>query len=160
MYKLFARRKALNTALQKAGRRRGKSLRRLGRASPYSSFGVVVQRVVNRKLSNVASTSIEELSEVTTQLKFEVEISKFGIERFCVRDDDIFFYTGFPNYNSLIAFWEYVKIRLILFERDLAFWFHVSVSTVSDILITWTNYLYIMLESLPVWVSKEKIFQN
>ena len=163
--------------------------------------------------NNVASTSIEELSEGITQLEFEVEISKFGIERFCGSDDDIFFYTKFLNYNSLIAFWEYVKpsaeslfswknahakgnvqpgtpfpylhtnqdkqrhksrsidpidqllmfltrIRLGLFERDLAFRFHVSVRTVSDILITWTNYLYIMLGSLPVWVSKAKILQN
>ena len=54
----------------------------------------------------------------------------------------------------------FTRTRLGLFERDLAFRFHVSVRTVSDILITWTNYLYIMLGSLPVWVSKEKIFQN
>lgn len=160
-----------------------------------------------------ASQSIEELSELVHQLKLQVEISKFGIERFCGSDEDIFFYTGFPNYSTLMACWEYVKpsaeslltwkhartkadkksggpfpylhtneekqrfksrniqpidqlwmfltrVRLGLFERDLAFRFQVSVSTVSDILITWTNYLYVMLGSLPIWVSKDKIYQN
>ena len=32
----------------------------------------------------------------------------------------------------------------------------VSVATVSDVLVTWVNYLYIMLGSLPIWVSKNK----
>lgn len=134
------------------------------------------------------------------------------MERFRNSADDIFFYTGFPNYNTLMAFWEYVKpcaesliswnfarsksednstatfpylhevdkerersrdidpidqlwmfltrIRLGLFERDLAHRYGVSVATVSDILVTWVNYLYIMLGSLPIWVSKDKIKKN
>ena len=44
------------------------------------------------------------------------------------------------------------RIRLGLFES-------VSVATVCDILVTWVNYLYIMLGSLPIWVSKDKIKQ-
>ena len=36
----------------------------------------------------------------------------------------------------------------------------VSVSTVSDVFITWANYLYIMLGSLPVWPSRDKIKQH
>ena len=46
------------------------------------------------------------------------------------------------------------RIRLGLFERDLAHRYGVSVATVSDVLVTWVNYLYIMLGSLPIWVSK------
>ena len=42
------------------------------------------------------------------------------------------------------------RVRLGLFERDLAHRFSVSVSTVSDVFITWANYLYIMLGSLPL----------
>ncbi len=56
-----------------------------------------------------ATLSIEELSELVEQLKFQVKISKFGIERFCGSDEDIFFYTGFPNYKTFTAFWEYVE---------------------------------------------------
>ena len=33
----------------------------------------------------------------------------------------------------------------------------MSVSTASDVVITWENYLYILLGSLPVWPSKEKV---
>ena len=38
--------------------------------------------------------------------------------------------------------------------------FNVSVGNVSDIVITWTNYLYILLGSLPVGPSKEKVKQH
>ena len=38
--------------------------------------------------------------------------------------------------------------------------FSVSVSTVSDVFITWANYLYIMLGSLPLWPSRDKIKQH
>ncbi|CAH3112497.1 unnamed protein product [Porites lobata] len=50
------------------------------------------------------------------------------------------------------------RVRLGLF--DLAHRFSVSVSTVSDVFITWANYLYIMLGSLPLWPSRDKIKQN
>lgn len=146
-------------------------------------------------------------------LRQKVFLSKFCLERFRSNDDDIFFYTGFPNYQALIAFWNFVKpcsesllswnqarskvngdladtafpylqgqkkekqrkreiepidqlwmfltrVRLGLFERDLAHRFNVSVSTVSDVVVTWANYLYILLGSLPVWPSKEKIKQH
>ena len=52
------------------------------------------------------------------------------------------------------------RVRLGLFERDLAHRFDVSVSTVSDVVVTWANYLYILLGSLPVWPSKEKIKEH
>ena len=52
------------------------------------------------------------------------------------------------------------RVRLGLFERDLAHGFSVSVSTVSDVFITWANYLYIMLGSLPLWPSRDKIKQH
>ena len=48
-------------------------------------------------------------------------------------------------------------MRLGLFERDLAHRFNVSVGTVSDIVITWANYIYLLLGSLPIWPSKDKI---
>ena len=152
------------------------------------------------------------MAEVVADLKRQLLLSKFCLERFRNSDDDIFFYKGFPNYNTLMAFWEYVKpcaesligwnfarsqseenftatfpyphevdkernrsrdidpidqlwmfltrIRLGLFERDLAHRYGVSVATVSDILVTWVNHLYIMLGSLPIWVSKDKIKKN
>ena len=55
-------------------------------------------------------------------------------------------------------FWlSLTRLRLGLFERDLAFRFNISISTVSDIMITYSNYLFVMLGSPPVWASKDVI---
>ena len=49
------------------------------------------------------------------------------------------------------------KIKLGLFEQDLAERFQISISTVSRTLVTWTNYLYFLLGSLPIWPSREQV---
>ena len=43
--------------------------------------------------------------------------------------------------------------------RDLAVRFNISEKVVSDIIITWVNFLYLILESLPTWPSREQIKQ-
>ena len=48
---------------------------------------------------------------------------------------------------------------LALFERDQAFRFNISEQVVSDIIITWANFLYLMLGSLPIWPSREQVKQ-
>ena len=40
---------------------------------------------------------------------YELFLSKFGLERFGSNDDDIFFYTGFQSYRTLMAFWNFIK---------------------------------------------------
>ena len=50
----------------------------------------------------------EDLAEVVADLKCQLALSKVCIERF-KNSDDIFFHTGFPNYNTLMVFWEYFK---------------------------------------------------
>jgi hypothetical protein len=164
---------------------------------------------------------INEKKEEAEQLKAELARAKekeyiftFGLERFSGSNEDINFYTGFPDYQTLIEFWKYIepnssrltyysylknstdvnfnnafpylnltekkfpgssvgaqrslqpidefclfltRLRVGLLERDLAFRFNISVPTVSDIIITWSNYMYIMLGSLPVWTSREVI---
>ena len=52
------------------------------------------------------------------------------------------------------------RSRRGLFERDLAFRFSISRQVVSDITVTWANYLYLMLRSLRIWSSKEQIKQH
>ncbi|XP_026116957.1 uncharacterized protein LOC113095799 [Carassius auratus] len=49
------------------------------------------------------------------------------------------------------------RIRLGLLEQDLAVRFSVSQSTVSRICVTWANYLYFMLGSLPIWPSRSAV---
>ena len=58
-------------------------------------------------------------------------------------------------------FWLFLtRVRLGLFERDLAFRLNISISTVSDIVNTWSNYLFVILGSLPIWSSKDVIKQH
>ena len=157
---------------------------------------------------------LQELQEFNAKER----ISKFGLERFSSSNEDIKFYTGFPDYVILSEFWKYVepnapkltyfsfvrdnidsinfadnfpfmtgkekrfpgrnvgcarslqqidefwlfltRSRRGLFERDLAFRFSISEQVVSDITITWANYLYLMAGSLLIWSSKEQIKQH
>ena len=53
-----------------------------------------------------------------------------------------------------------VRIHLGLFEKDLAYRFGISISTVSRICITWINFLFIKLKELPLWPKREIITAN
>jgi len=167
---------------------------------------------------------IEKLEEQIKSLKHELAnakekemISKFGLERFAGSDEDINFYTGFADSQTLLKLWTYLesdackltyysyvrdrtesiskddkfpylnkvnrkfdsnvgaqrilnpvdefwlvlcRLRLGLFERDLAHRFNISVSTVSDIIITWSNFLYVVLGGFPCWATRETIKVN
>ena len=162
-------------------------------------------------------SEVEILKKELSKAREKEYVFTFGLERFSKNPDDIHFYTGFPDYETLIAFWNYIepsashltyystvrdatqvnaddvfpflntpgkkfpgrnvgaqrslqpidefwlfltRLRLGLFERDLAFRFNISISTVSDIMITYSNYLFVMLGSLPVWASKDVIKQH
>ena len=50
-----------------------------------------------------------------------------------------------------------VRLRLGLFERDLADRFSVSASTVSRICRTWITFLYQRLKELPLWPSRDLV---
>ena len=135
--------------------------------------------------------------------------SQFGITRFQDSDSDINFYTGFPNYQTLLACYNFlnpgengenivyvnsatedlefpssinvdgsqgnkpgrrrklstldelfmvlVRMRLGLFELDLAHRFCVHVSTVNRICISWINFLYFKIGYLNIWPDRETI---
>ena len=42
------------------------------------------------------------------------------------------------------------RVRLGLFERDLAYRFNISIGTVSNVVISWANFLYLRLGSLSI----------
>ncbi|CAB4037260.1 Craniofacial development 2, partial [Paramuricea clavata] len=59
---------------------------------------------------------INEKKEEAEQLKAELARAKekeyiftFGLERFSGSNEDINFYTGFPDYQTLIEFWKYIE---------------------------------------------------
>ncbi|KAG0412455.1 hypothetical protein HPB47_010410 [Ixodes persulcatus] len=50
-----------------------------------------------------------------------------------------------------------VRLRLGLFERDLAYRFKVSVGTVSKLCITWINYILVHLGQQDLWLPRAEV---
>ena len=53
-----------------------------------------------------------------------------------------------------------VRLRLGLFEQDLAYRFAVSQSTVSRIINTWINFIYLQFKQIPLWIPRDLTFLN
>ena len=53
-----------------------------------------------------------------------------------------------------------VRLRLGLFEKDLAYRFGISQSSVSRILITWINFVYLQLKQIPLWPPRALVLSN
>ncbi|XP_064468637.1 uncharacterized protein LOC135381813 [Ornithodoros turicata] len=53
-----------------------------------------------------------------------------------------------------------VRLRVGLFQQDLAHRFSVTQATISRILSAWINHLYLKLSALPQWPSREIIQKN
>ena len=140
----------------------------------------------------------------------ELLAGQFGITKFKDSDSDVNFYTGFPNYQTLLACYEFlnpgengqnivyvtslnddlefstlssdfdgtrgnkpgrrrklgtmdeffmvlVRMRLGLFELDLAHRFRVHVSTVNRICISWINFMYLNFGYLNIWPDREAV---
>ena len=57
-----------------------------------------------------------------------------------------------PNLSQINElFLTLVRLRLNLKEHDLARRFEISLSSVSRVLLTWVNYIYLRLGLLPIW---------
>lgn len=61
-----------------------------------------------------------------------------------------------PLMNQFFMF--LCRVRQGFPEQDLAIRFNIHQSSVSRILITWSNYLYTMLGSLPIWSPRCVIY--
>ena len=134
--------------------------------------------------------------------------NQFGKVKFKESDSDINFFTGFPNYQTLLTCYNFlnpgtnggniayvssvtdevdfmcassieskgnkpgkrrklgtldeffmvlVRMRLSLFERDLAHRFNLHVSTVNRICISWVNFMYLKFGYLNIWPDREAI---
>ena len=53
-----------------------------------------------------------------------------------------------------------VCLRLGLFEQDLAYCFAVSQSTVSRIIKTWINFIYLQFKQIPLWIPRDLTLLN
>lgn len=54
-------------------------------------------------------TEVEHLKEKLSKAKEKEYLFRFGLERFSSSPEDINFYTGFPDYKTLVAFWQYIE---------------------------------------------------
>ena len=54
-------------------------------------------------------TEVEQLKEELRKAKEKDNLFRFGLERFSSSPADINFYTGFPDYKTLVAFWQYTE---------------------------------------------------
>ena len=52
------------------------------------------------------------------------------------------------------------RLRAGLFEQDLANRVNISQSTVSEILITWINFIYFKLKEIPLWPPRDLVQMN
>ena len=53
-----------------------------------------------------------------------------------------------------------VRVKLGLFEQDLAQRFHIHISSVSRKITTWANYMYFLLGSQSIWPSRDDVNAN
>ena len=51
------------------------------------------------------------------------------------------------------------RLRVGLLEQDLSIRFNCSVSTVSRKIVTWSNFLYFSLSTIPIWLPKSTIME-
>lgn len=133
-----------------------------------------------------------KLQKEIESLKHALDNNRFDISKFKDKDDDIAFYTGFPDYNAFILCYKTVeqassninyghkrtttngnvgrprvltkfqeftlvmlRLRLGLFENDLAHRFLVSRSTVSKIVNAWIPFLRREFEPLIIIPPRE-----
>ena len=61
---------------------------------------------------------VSKLDSEKASLTLKLDELKFGLQRFAGSDEDIQFYTGFPNYSTLITFYEFLLPAL----NQLNYW--------------------------------------
>ena len=99
-----------------------------------------------------------------------------------LNDQKIQFYTGLPSFIVLETVFKFVssqyhsnkftlssfeefmvtlmKLRLSLFEQDLAFRFGVHQSTISQIFRRWIDIMYVKLKPLIKWPNREELLKT
>ena len=127
--------------------------------------------------------SIGELEEGYLRLsrgRFIKEPKELTEENLQMDDTKVKFYTGLPSFCILKIIFEFIspyikehhrsslsnfhqflmvqmKLRLNLFDQDLAYRFGVAQSTVSKIMKKWVNVMYVHLKPLVQWPQREQL---
>lgn len=158
---------------------------------PVSESQATVQ---DQRISELEQKLLEK-EEDCASLKRQLDIERFGIQRFSNDNSMISFYTGFTSYITFTTFFNCIKpatanmqsayyvssdaitlagrkrnmllidelfmflcrLKVGLLEQDLSVRFNCSVSTVSRKIVTWANFLYFALGSIPIWLPRDTI---
>ncbi|XP_068713587.1 uncharacterized protein [Montipora foliosa] len=146
-----------------------------------------------KQVEAVQAQASIDIKSVQKQAAEQLALSKFGLERFSTDNDSIKFYTGFPTYQHIQDFYEFVRsaaetmtycyasgeresrpgartmqlidelfmflvrLKLGLFEKDLAHRFQICMSSISRKITTWCNFLYFFLGSQMIWPSRDDV---
>lgn len=138
---------------------------------------------------------LQESENRCKQLKKQLKLEKFGIERFSTDDSLMLFYSGFATYKHFSCFYQCIesnartmtsayyqgtetvslagrkrnmllidelflflcRLRVGLMEQDLSVRFNCSLPTISRKIITWANFLYMVLGRIPIWLSRSAV---
>lgn len=146
------------------------------------------------------NADLEILKKEVGLLQSKIEKRRFCLANMKSDESKICFYTGFPNYATLLACYQFlgpavnslvydsnkqlvegdsskrcrsrtltpkdefflvlVRLRLGLMEQDLAYRFEISQSTVSRIISTWINFLYLKFKEIPMWPPRDLVRAN
>ncbi|XP_064463713.1 uncharacterized protein LOC135374722 [Ornithodoros turicata] len=136
---------------------------------------------------NTETTNVSQLEEELNHLRYEVYTLRESLDRRSLseqafRNDDQLtkFYSGLPNFGLLNAVFRLVKdlvrytpnnklpqfqeliitlmrLRLNATQQDLAYRFNVSESTISRIFTKWIDGLYVGLQNVVRWPTREQL---
>lgn len=143
-----------------------------------------VQTDMKMKDLSSLEDSVNGLASQLCKLRLEVNLSAVGVkEWYDDKDDKVLFYTGLPNIyiletmfdfiscgvkhsarSSLTQFQEFsltlIRFRLNLTIQDLAYRFNISTSTTSSVILKWIDLMYIRLNPLIKWPSREDLIKT
>ncbi|XP_077980524.1 uncharacterized protein LOC144435776 [Glandiceps talaboti] len=156
----------------------------------------------------IISEDVEILKNEVASLERKCSQNEFSVTKFLKSNNDIAFYTGFPDPTTFLSVFEFLdpgdksenivywkcaiekvnlqnndnssqnnvklgrprslepleefflvmcRLRQGFAEQHLANLYNVSVSTVSRIIITWVNYMFLKFGCLDIWPSKDVI---
>ncbi|XP_046543594.1 uncharacterized protein LOC124253791 [Haliotis rubra] len=109
-------------------------------------------------------------------------LGKYSIDMYINNSKAVHYYTGFQNYDHFMYFFHslgpaayelnyqcvslspkdqlfltLMKLRQAKEDVELSLFFNISESTVSQVVITWINFLYFQLKEVKIWPSRETV---
>jgi len=125
----------------------------------------------------------EQLRLRSNQPSARTDQEPFGERFFEDRNEKVKYYTGLPNYKTLITVYKFVsagivpgnrsslslfqqfimvliKLRLNLGDQDLAYRFAVGQSTVTRLIQKWIEILYVQLRLLVRWPDRSELLRT